>query len=66
MWRKLKQTSPNVDRGSKYRIAWKSKKTGLEGHGEYLFDKQSCEAQCQRLNNHHQDISHWAEKKMVD
>ena len=51
-----------------YRIAWQDKRTGFEGHGEWLrlMYPQMIALTVRTLNHMYPDIDHWTEQRPVE
>lgn len=45
----------------KYRVVWRSKKTGATGHGDPLDDREAVERIIMVLNRKYPEINHWVE-----
>ena len=50
-----------------FRIVWRCKNTGMEGHGNYVFSTLLCaENFCNLMNLDYENIFHWVEKRLVN
>jgi alpha/beta superfamily hydrolase len=54
--------TPESQEQQKVRIAWKSKATGAEGHGEYM-DMKTAEAWLEKANKEYPELEHWLESE---
>ena len=46
-----------------YRIAWRSRITGHQGHGKCVFSgKEECQEHCNKADIDWPEISHWPEE----